>query len=38
VVVKSNGVDIEYRAIGIEDVVHQLQLTINKQEQLREVS
>jgi DNA invertase Pin-like site-specific DNA recombinase len=38
VVVKSNGVDIEYRASGIEDVVHQLQLTINKQEQLREVS
>ena len=38
VVVKSNGVDIEYRASGIEDVVHQLQLTINKQEQLREAS
>jgi len=38
VVVKSNGVDIEYRASGIKDVVHQLQLTINKQEQLREVS
>lgn len=38
VVVKSNGVDIEYRASGIEDVVHQLQLTINKQEKLREAS
>jgi DNA invertase Pin-like site-specific DNA recombinase len=30
VVVKSHGVDIEYRASGLENIVHELQQTINK--------
>lgn len=30
VVIKSHGVDIEYRASGLENIVHELQKTINK--------
>ena len=30
VVVKSQGVDIEYRASGLENIIHDLQQTINK--------
>lgn len=33
VVVKSNGVDIEYRASGFENIIHELQQTITKNNQ-----
>ena len=37
VVVKSNGVDIEYRASGFENIIHELQQTITQNTQERKI-